>query len=344
MLALTASSCTRQASRRGPAEGADRPGKSFVARMAARLSRPIYPMSVIPGGAWSVAELQRHLKRDPVARASFTEHAERVGDPDLLAHVEVRRIEKPVRYHTQLRRGDELLWSKGRVTIRPGEKAFFDRRDGTMVARARCGNVVVSKLPPGARTVPAPPEPPVGRKPPVPGVEKVTKKTPPLSAQAPPPLQAGPEPDPFPPAPSSNWTDPTPEDSPTGPPLPPAGPEVVVQEGRGVPILDLPGSGWDPKDTKWAKPTAGGSGAWGLVPGFIPFLDLSDDRGSQENGGYGDDHPIPPQRPPRTPEPGTLMLLVVTLAPLAARRLRSSRAAGGAPPPGQPGSDAHPEL
>ncbi|MBM3472154.1 MAG: PEP-CTERM sorting domain-containing protein [Armatimonadetes bacterium] len=124
--------------------------------------RPIYPMSVIPGGAYSVAELKAYLASDPVARQSFEAQAKRMNDPELLSHLVVKRVPKPTKMHSQLRKGAKLCWTSQPVTVAEGESAFYSDQSGGMVARARCGNVMVVTVPSGGMKVPAPSSRPVG--------------------------------------------------------------------------------------------------------------------------------------------------------------------------------------
>lgn len=126
--------------------------------------RPVYPLSVVPGGAKSPAELREHARKDPVVRKSFDEMGKRLGDPKLLEHVRVEKVPQTRKAHTQLREGNKLYWSKGQVTLRKGETVFVHEQTGKLVARTRCANTLVEKLPPGAVTRPAPPDKPVAQK------------------------------------------------------------------------------------------------------------------------------------------------------------------------------------
>lgn len=112
-----------------------------------RLARPVYPLSVIPGGAYSVAELRAYLNKDPVAKHSFDAMAQRMGDPALLSHLQVKQLTKPVRMFTQLRVGDKLYSSSNPVTVQAGESGFVHEPTGDLVARARCGNVMMMTVP-----------------------------------------------------------------------------------------------------------------------------------------------------------------------------------------------------
>ena len=121
-----------------------------------RVTRHVYPMSVIPGGAYSVEELKDFVEKDPVAKKSFETHAKRLNDPELLAHVRVKRLTEPVKMYTQLREGEKLFFSSKRVVVQPGESGFVHEETGDLVARARCGNIMVVTIPAGAPTREAP--------------------------------------------------------------------------------------------------------------------------------------------------------------------------------------------
>jgi hypothetical protein len=125
-------------------------------------ARPIYPMSVVPGGAYSVEELRAYLKTDPVARQSYEAQAKRVGDPDLLSHLVVKQVAKPTRMYSQLRKGDKLCWTSQPVTVEEGESGFYHNGTDKLIARARCGNVMVVTVPVCGPRIPPPQGGPIG--------------------------------------------------------------------------------------------------------------------------------------------------------------------------------------
>lgn len=125
------------------------------------LIRPVYPMSVIAGGAYSALELRWHVQRDPVVRGSLESMSRRLGDPGLLDHLYVAQVPRDTQMHSLLRDGDQLYWTNQPVTVREGEQAFYHSKSGALVLRARCGNALLPVLPPGVETRPAPPEEPV---------------------------------------------------------------------------------------------------------------------------------------------------------------------------------------
>jgi hypothetical protein len=125
-------------------------------------ARPIYPMSVVPGGAYSVEELKAYLKTDPVARQSYEAQAKRIGDLDLLSHLVVRRVAKPTKMYSQLRKGDKLCWTSQPVTVEEGESGFYHEDSDKLIARARCGNVMVVTVPTRGPRIPPPQGGPIG--------------------------------------------------------------------------------------------------------------------------------------------------------------------------------------
>lgn len=134
------------------------PQPASLVSKAVEPSRPLHPLSVLPGGAYSTSELQRKVQADPVARRSFAAMAKQVGDPNLLSHVRPAKVTENTRLHTQLRAGKKLFWSERPVVVGVGETVFVHEQTGEMVIRARCGNALLSELPPGAAIGPATPE------------------------------------------------------------------------------------------------------------------------------------------------------------------------------------------
>ena len=102
---------------------------SVVHAVKGRPSRPIYPYSVIRGGAYSSAELSDALERDPVAArhyASFRRSA---------VHVTRSNFSQPV--FLSYRIANVVYWTSRPVQLPKGEAVLTD---GTNYARARCGN------------------------------------------------------------------------------------------------------------------------------------------------------------------------------------------------------------
>jgi hypothetical protein len=94
-----------------------------------RLSRPVYPYSVIRGGAYSVAELDAALDNDPVASAHYAGF-HRDG-------LRMTYARGPLLMYASYRMGGSVYWTSHPVHVAAGESLITD---GTSLARARCGN------------------------------------------------------------------------------------------------------------------------------------------------------------------------------------------------------------
>jgi hypothetical protein len=92
-------------------------------------SGPVYPFSVIPGGARSASELRAALRADPIAAQHYAGFD--------LRHIEVIRLEEPHAAYVSYRRHDRILWTARKVMLAKGEQLLTD---GKNLARARCGN------------------------------------------------------------------------------------------------------------------------------------------------------------------------------------------------------------
>ncbi|MBS1852547.1 MAG: PEP-CTERM sorting domain-containing protein [Acidobacteria bacterium] len=115
---------------------------------------PVYPYSIVPGGAHSVNELQAATRRDPVVARHYADFNFQN------AHVSV--VTQPRLVYLSYRVGNKVYWSRKRIALRKGEKVLTD---GKTVARTRCANQI-SESPKG-ETLPAEPnleslEQPVG--------------------------------------------------------------------------------------------------------------------------------------------------------------------------------------
>jgi len=132
--------------------------KSPGGQMAgARRSRPIYPYSIIRGGAYSGAELRDALDRDPVAARHY------FGFRRSLVHPAVSPFSEPV--FLSYRVGNAVYWTSRPVRLPAGETLLTD---GENYARARCGNRVsptpqtpVNDTEPAPKTLEIPEAPPV---------------------------------------------------------------------------------------------------------------------------------------------------------------------------------------
>ncbi|HEX3743914.1 MAG TPA: PEP-CTERM sorting domain-containing protein [Bryobacteraceae bacterium] len=92
-------------------------------------SRPNYPYSVIPGGAYSAAELQAALLRDPVAARHYA------GFRRSMVRMTESSLSQPV--YLSYRIADAVYWTSRPVRLPQGETLLTD---GEHYARARCGN------------------------------------------------------------------------------------------------------------------------------------------------------------------------------------------------------------
>lgn len=119
-----------------------------VARAAfpRRPVRPVYKLSVIPGGAYSADELRQALDSDEVAARHYAvfQRASLRTEPS--------RFAQPV--YVSYRVGDAVFWTRRPVALAPHEMLLTD---GTNFARARCGNrVAVTPQSPVEAASPAP--------------------------------------------------------------------------------------------------------------------------------------------------------------------------------------------
>jgi hypothetical protein len=93
--------------------------------------RPLYPYSVIPGGAASPQELKTAVLHDPVVAAHY-------ADFNLEnTHVVRQDADRPM--YVSYRLGDRVFWTTKTLVIHKGEKLISD---GAHEARTRCGNRV----------------------------------------------------------------------------------------------------------------------------------------------------------------------------------------------------------
>jgi hypothetical protein len=105
--------------------------KSASALRPTRLSasRPVYPYSIIRGGAYSKAELVDALEMDSVAARHYaTFHRS-------LVYITQSTFTEPV--YLSYRVGDAVYWTRRPVQLPKGETLLTD---GKNFARARCGN------------------------------------------------------------------------------------------------------------------------------------------------------------------------------------------------------------
>ena len=92
-------------------------------------SRPVYPYSVIAGGAESPQELREAVLVDPVV-------AQHYADFDL-ANARRVTLDAPKLVYVSYRIGNKVFWTKNKLALRKGEAVLTDGRN---MARTRCGN------------------------------------------------------------------------------------------------------------------------------------------------------------------------------------------------------------
>ena len=91
--------------------------------------RPVYPFSVIPGGAYSAAELRNKLSADAVAARHYQKFQ--------LAQVSSIETQSASLVYVSYRKGSSIYWTQKPIRLARGEKLITD---GVLYARARCGN------------------------------------------------------------------------------------------------------------------------------------------------------------------------------------------------------------
>ncbi|HTZ75904.1 MAG TPA: PEP-CTERM sorting domain-containing protein [Candidatus Aquilonibacter sp.] len=91
--------------------------------------RTLYPYSVIPGGAYSQAELERAIANDPVVARHY-------ADFDV-SRTRVERLERAEAMYVSYRIQNRIYWTQRKITLPAGELILTD---GKHTARTRCGN------------------------------------------------------------------------------------------------------------------------------------------------------------------------------------------------------------
>jgi hypothetical protein len=94
-------------------------------------SRPVFPYSVIAGGAASSQELKEAAALDPVV-------AQHYADFDI-ANARRVTLDEPKLMYVSYRIGNKVFWTKHKLALRKGEAMLSD---GSNMARTRCGNRV----------------------------------------------------------------------------------------------------------------------------------------------------------------------------------------------------------
>ena len=95
----------------------------------AQSDRPVYPYSVIPGGAHSSRELREAIQRERVVAAHYAKFA--------IGNARVIRLAHDRQAYVSYRLGSQIYWTKKKVTLHKGETLLSD---GKHLARTRCGN------------------------------------------------------------------------------------------------------------------------------------------------------------------------------------------------------------
>ncbi len=93
------------------------------------VSHPVYPYSVIPGGARNPRELREALSRDAVAANHYADFNVRSAFPTRLP---VSRAA-----YVSYRRGSQIYWTSKKISLPAGELVLCD---GKNMVRGRCGN------------------------------------------------------------------------------------------------------------------------------------------------------------------------------------------------------------
>ena len=91
--------------------------------------RPVYPYSVIPGGAYSPAELKAKLASDETAARHYGSFH--------LAQAKIVKAGSARPVYVSYRKGGSIYWTRRPIRLTPDEALLTD---GSQFARARCGN------------------------------------------------------------------------------------------------------------------------------------------------------------------------------------------------------------
>jgi hypothetical protein len=91
--------------------------------------RPLYPYSIIPGGAYSREELARAVQNDPVISRHYADFE--------IGKTRVVRLDHSELMYVSYRIGNNVFWTKHPIFLPAGETLLTD---GKTAARTRCGN------------------------------------------------------------------------------------------------------------------------------------------------------------------------------------------------------------
>jgi hypothetical protein len=311
---------------------------------ARMVARPVYRYSVLPGGAYDVAELKRKLTSDATAARHYQSFQ--------LARVRSVGANFASAVYVSYRKGNQIYWTRNPVRITAGETLLTD---GVLFARARCGNRISMTPEVPVAGVDPPPEiidvpqyyefPPIAL-PETPGLTETT--SPPATvASSPPGIPPGGlliVPPILPPVATKHTPEGGTPSSP-GPPGPvnggpgnpgsPGPPPGPVSGGPGSPGSPVPpspvngGPGGGPGSPGPPGPVNGGPGnpgSAGMPPGESGGT--GGPPGPTPTGTTPGPGPIfPPETIAHTPEPGSVVLLLTGVLALGGVHLwrRSSR-------------------
>lgn len=106
------------------------PNSLSVSSSSARLkSRPLFPYSIIPGGAEDAEALRNAVAHDPVVASHYADFS--------LAKAHVIRVDRDRMVYVSYRRGNNVFWTRHTLRLFQGETLITD---GKHEARTRCGN------------------------------------------------------------------------------------------------------------------------------------------------------------------------------------------------------------
>ena len=197
---------------------------------------PVYPYSVIPGGAFSSQELREAIDRDPVVALHYRDFQ--------LSAAHVVRLESARAAYVSYRLGNEVFWTRKKLRLPAGERLITD---GKHYARTRCGNRISASAQEKTSPNQPPPEtlnmPQPLTTPPAPGQISPFAAAPPTPTAIPPGISPGIAPPPggppvvsifIPAPPLPPRRHPTSGSSPPPPPPPVPEPGTLVLMGSGL--------------------------------------------------------------------------------------------------------------
>lgn len=102
-----------------------------AAKIQPRNRRLVYPYSVVPGGVGSAEELRAVATHDSVVAKHYSGFNYR--------RARLVEVKEPRKVYLSYRLHNKIYWTVQQASLHPGEKLLTD---GTVTARARCGNQV----------------------------------------------------------------------------------------------------------------------------------------------------------------------------------------------------------